>query len=104
MHPWYRMGNFKQRGNVLMDLFKKKKPYMEFRDVIRYCKLMNYNINDILEMSDNELRIWYKRVLDMVSDETRFRIKTGISLDSAGKKHKTLAIVETRFHRRNEDG
>ena len=85
-----------------MDLFKKKKPYLEFRNIIRYCKLMNYDINDILEMSDNELRIWYNRVINMISNETSFRIKTGISLDAMNNKHKVLSVVDASFIRRND--
>ena len=57
---------------------------------------MHYDINDILEMSDTELRVWYKRTLEMVQNETEFRIRTGMSLDKDGKKHPVVAIVDGR--------
>lgn len=57
-----------------------RKPHRAFRRIILYCKLMNYNVNDILKMSDQELKIWYNRVLDMTSNETDFRIKTGMNI------------------------
>jgi len=75
-----------------------KKPHQEFRNIIKYCKLMNYDVNDILEMSDHELRLWYNRVLKMTENETEFRIKTGLSIDEQGKEHKLLSIVQTKWH------
>lgn len=79
-----------------MSVFNKKKPHIIFREIIRYCKLMHYDINDILEMSDTELRIWYKRTLEMVDNPMEFRIRTGMNLDNAGKKHPVVSIVDGR--------
>lgn len=73
-----------------------RKPHETFKKIIQYCKLMNYDVNDILEMSDHELRLWYHRTLDMVNNETEFRIRTGMSIDSQGKAHKVVAIVDGR--------
>lgn len=75
-----------------------EKDHQVFKKIIQYCKLMNYDVNDILEMSDNELRLWYNRVLKMTKNEVDFRIETGMSIDSQGKEHKLLSIVQTKFH------
>lgn len=56
------------------------KAHIEFKRIIQYCKLMNYDVNDILKMSDNELRVWYQRVTKITKNETEFRILTGMSL------------------------
>ena len=81
----------------MIKIFENKKPHREFRKIIQYCKMMNYDINDILEMSDQELRIWYHHVKEMTENESEFRIKTGMSLDSQGNKHKVLSIVDGRL-------
>ena len=51
--------------------------HLEFKRIIQYCKMMNFNVNDILNMSSHELRLWYNRVTEMMNDEIRFRINTG---------------------------
>lgn len=84
-------------------LGKEKKPHIIFRNIIKYCKLMNYDINDILKMSDNELRLWYKHVKDITENETNFRIMTGMTLDDRGNEHKLLAIIQTKFSRRSDE-
>jgi len=81
----------------VIKIFENKKPHREFRKIIQYCKMMDYDINDILEMSDQELRIWYHHVKEMTENESEFRIKTGMSLDSQGNKHKVLSIVDGRL-------
>lgn len=86
-----------------MKLFDKDKPYMKFKRILQYCKLMKYDIDEILNMSENELRLWYKHVLDIIDDETKFMIKTGISIDNDGTKHKTVSIIETRFSKKGAD-
>ena len=75
------------------------KNYKDFKKVMQYCKLMDYSIDDILNMSDNELRIWFNLVEKMTKNETEFRIKTGLSLDNNGDKHKVLSIVHAKFER-----
>lgn len=72
------------------------KPHETFRKVIKYCDMMGYDIKDILDMSNHELRLWYHRVLDMVENETEFRIRTGLSIDKEGKRHKVLSIIDGR--------
>ena len=74
-----------------------RKPHETFKKIIQYCKMMNYDVNDILEMSDQELRLWYHRVLSMTNNETEFRIKTGRIIDKGGKEHKLLSIIDKRF-------
>lgn len=64
------------------------KDYEMFRKIIKYCKLVNYNINDILKMSDVELKVWYKKVGNMVKDETSFRIMTGLINDT--NEHRSI--------------
>ena len=51
--------------------------FLKFRCIVQYCKMMNYDINDILDMSTHELRLWYERVTKMMEDEIKFRINTG---------------------------
>ena len=72
------------------------KPHETFKKIIQYCKMMDYDVNDILDMSDHELRLWYHRVLEMTENETDFRILTGRSIDNQGKVHKILSIVDGR--------
>lgn len=72
------------------------KPHETFKKIIQYCDLMNYDVKDILNMSNHELRLWYHRVLDMVNNETEFRIKTGLSIDNQGKAHKVVSIIDGR--------
>ena len=52
-----------------------------FQRIIKYCKLMDYDINDILNMSENELLIWYRRVTEKVNNESNFRMQTGLVND-----------------------
>ena len=73
-----------------------KKPHQQFKKIIQYCKLMNYDVNDILEMSDHELRLWYHRITEITENETKFRILTGLSIDSQGKEHHVVSIVDGR--------
>ena len=72
------------------------KDYQKFKRIIKYCKLMNYDVNDILNMSDNELRLWYTRVLRMTENEKDFQIRTGMTIDQ-GTKHKIVTIIESRW-------
>ena len=57
---------------------------------------MHYDVNDILEMSDHELRLWYHRIIEITENETEFRILTGLSMDSQGKEHNVVSIVDGR--------
>lgn len=75
---------------------KDLKPYELFRKIIKYCKLMDYDVNDILSMSDREMRIWYNRVVDMVMDESSFRIQTGM-INDKGNNHKILSIIDVKW-------
>lgn len=81
----------------MIKIFENKKPHREFRKIIQYCKLMNYNVNDILEMSDQELRLWYHHVKEMTENEKEFRIRTGMSLDNQSKKHNVVSIIDGRL-------
>lgn len=66
------------------------KPHQTFRKIIQYCKMMNYNVNDILDMTDHELRLWYHHVIDMMSNNTDFKIRTGMTITdgkNGGKKY-----------------
>lgn len=74
---------------------KDLKPYELFRKIIKYCKLMDYDVNDILSMSDREMRIWYNRVVVMVMDESSFRIQTGM-INDKGTNHKILSIIDAK--------
>lgn len=74
---------------------KDLKPYELFRKIIKYCKLMDYDVNDILNMSDREMRIWYNRVVVMVMDESSFRIQTGM-INDKGTSHKILSIIDAK--------
>ena len=67
----------------------------KFRKILKYCQLMGYDINDILNMSDHELRIWYVHVNEMIENETEFRIKTGMILDNHNDKHKVVSIIRS---------
>ena len=74
------------------------KQHIKFRKIIQYCKLMEYDLDEILDMSDNELRLWYNRISDIAENEIAYTIRTGISLDD--KKHKVVSIVDSRFDKR----
>ena len=86
-----------------MNIFEKRKPHVIFRRIIQYCKLMHYDIDEILNMSDNELRIWYNRMLKMSNDQFGYRIKSGIDIDNNGQRHVVTAITQTRFHKKGAD-
>lgn len=62
-------------------MFKKDKEHLKFKRIIKYCQLMNYDYKDILSMSDHELSLWYKRVVNLTSNETDFRINTGMHIE-----------------------
>ena len=51
--------------------------HIKFKRIIQYCQMMGYNVNDILNMTNHELRLWYERVVKMTEDEINFRIHTG---------------------------
>ena len=61
------------------------KEHLNFKRIIMYCKLMNYDLNDIKNMSDFEMGLWYKKTLQLIQNETDFRINTGMVLDAKEK-------------------
>lgn len=65
---------------------RHEKPHRIFKRIIQYCNLMGYDINKILDMSDYELKLWYDRAVEMTSNETNFRIRTGMVLNEKNGK------------------
>lgn len=58
----------------------KQLSHKSFKKIIQYCKLMNYDVNDILNMTDHELRLWYERVMELTENDIEFKLTTGMSI------------------------
>lgn len=59
------------------------KPHITFKKLIKYCDVTGFNIKDILNMSDFEVKLWYEKALKDIENEKDFQIRTGWSLDTS---------------------